>query len=342
MASKTISTARSDERVAKVGAVRGIFRRPEVGASLGAAVIFVFFAAIRPDQFPTIHGIARFLDPASTLGIMAVAVALLMIGGEFDLSTGVMTGTTGLIAGLLSTQAGWNIWPAMLVALIFALGVGYLNGWLVVTTRLPSFIVTLATFFILRGANVGVTRLVTNQVRVSGIDGHLARMIFSTEFTLFGVAFRTSIIWWIVITLLASWILLRTIAPHQIRQLDLRRGRGPGSSPQCRGTGGSGQDCPVYDDRIGRLAGRHYERYAAALGGRQSGHRTGVCLHHLGGDRRLLGMARVGIVFAGWDTDWFYSFLGLMLLVAVIVNDYTRRKAEEVSAAAAKARTEGE
>ena len=36
--------------------------------------------------FPTVGGAARILDPASTLGIMAVAVALLMIGGEFDLS----------------------------------------------------------------------------------------------------------------------------------------------------------------------------------------------------------------------------------------------------------------
>jgi len=360
MASKTISTARSDERVAKVGAVRGIFRRPEVGASLGAAVIFVFFAAIRPDQFPTIHGIARFLDPASTLGIMAVAVALLMIGGEFDLSTGVMTGTTGLIAGLLSTQAGWNIWPAMLVALIFALGVGYLNGWLVVTTRLPSFIVTLATFFILRGANVGVTRLATNQVRVSGIDGapgfHLARTIFSTEFTLFGVAFRTSIIWWIVITVLASWILLRTKYGSWIFAV--------GGDPE------AARNVGVPVDRV-KIALFMTTALAAWLVGIMNDMRLrsavasqgigqefvyiisaviGGCLLTGGYGSAIgasigaiiFGMARVGIVFAGWDTDWFYSFLGLMLLVAVIVNDYTRRKAEEVSTAAAKARTEGE
>jgi len=291
---------------------------------------------------------------------MAVAVALLMIGGEFDLSTGVMTGTTGLIAGLLSTQAGWNIWPAMLVALIFALGVGYLNGWLVVTTRLPSFIVTLATFFILRGANVGVTRLVTNQVRVSGIDGapgfHLARTIFSTEFTLFGVAFRTSIIWWIVITLLASWILLRTKYGSWIFAV--------GGDPE------AARNVGVPVDRV-KIALFMTTALAAWLVGIMNDMRLrsavasqgigqefvyiisaviGGCLLTGGYGSAIgasigaiiFGMARVGIVFAGWDTDWFYSFLGLMLLVAVIVNDYTRRKAEEVSTAAAKARTEGE
>jgi len=291
---------------------------------------------------------------------MAVAVALLMIGGEFDLSTGVMTGTTGLIAGLLSTQAGWNIWPAMLVALIFALGVGYLNGWLVVTTRLPSFIVTLATFFILRGANVGVTRLVTNQVRVSGIDGapgfHLARTIFSTEFTLFGVAFRTSIIWWIVITVLASWILLRTKYGSWIFAV--------GGDPE------AARNVGVPVDRV-KIALFMTTALAAWLVGIMNDMRLrsavasqgigqefvyiisaviGGCLLTGGYGSAIgasigaiiFGMARVGIVFAGWDTDWFYSFLGLMLLVAVIVNDYTRRKAEEVSTAAAKARTEGE
>ncbi len=47
---------------------------------------------------------ANWLDPASTLGIMAVAVALLMIGGHFDLSAGVMVGTTALTVGIVDAQ----------------------------------------------------------------------------------------------------------------------------------------------------------------------------------------------------------------------------------------------
>jgi simple sugar transport system permease protein len=60
----------------------------------------------------------------------------------------------------------------------------------------------------------GVTRLVTNQVLVSGIDkaaGYdTARLIFDTEFQLLGATFRTSMIWWIVITLIATRLLMRT------------------------------------------------------------------------------------------------------------------------------------
>jgi simple sugar transport system permease protein len=125
--------------MASVGLMRSLLRRVEVGAMLGAVVIWLFFALVASRNWLTINGVARILDEASTLGIMAVAVALLMIGGEFDLSTGVMTGTTGLIAGMIATKAGLNLWVGIFVAFLFAAAVGFINGFMVVKTRLPSF-----------------------------------------------------------------------------------------------------------------------------------------------------------------------------------------------------------
>ena len=100
---------------------------------------------------------------------MAVVVALLMIGGEFDLSAGVMTGTTGLLLGLLTTEWGFSMWPAIIVTFAFAACVGLFNGFMVMKTKLPSFIVTLATFFILQGVNLGFTKVITGTVRVAGL-----------------------------------------------------------------------------------------------------------------------------------------------------------------------------
>src|SRR5512142_3235191 len=111
---QALTPARTDERVARAGFLRGLFRRVEVGALIGAVVIWIMFALIAPANWISISGASRILDEATTLGIMGVAVALLMIGGEFDLSAGVMTGTTGLLAGMLATRAGWDIFPAML------------------------------------------------------------------------------------------------------------------------------------------------------------------------------------------------------------------------------------
>ena len=46
----------------------------------------------------------------------------------------------------------------------------------------------------------------------------------------------------------------------------------------------------------------------------------------------IFGMARQGIVFANWNSDWFQLFLGVMLLAAVLVNNIVRRRAERVAA----------
>ena len=97
---------------------------------------------------------------------MAVVVALLMIGGEFDLSAGAMTGTTGLITGIMMSHWHVNVWVAILTSLVVALCIGFLNGLLVMKTGLPSFIVTLGTFFVLRGVNLAGVKQLINQVSV--------------------------------------------------------------------------------------------------------------------------------------------------------------------------------
>ncbi len=360
MTVKTIAPERADERVARAGPIRNLFRRVEVGALIGAVAIWIFFALIRPDLWVSITGVSRILDQATTLGIMAVAVALLMIGGEFDLSAGVMTGTTGLITGMLAVRAGWNIWLAMLAALIFAAAVGFFNGWMVVRTRLPSFIVTLATFFVLRGANVGVTRLVTDRIVVEGIDKAVsfgaARLFFDTQFQVLGATFRTSMIWWLIWTVIAAWVLQRTRFGNWIFAAG-------GDAQAARNVGVPSRRVKIALFMTTAMAGwlvgmMNVVRLRSAVASQGIGEEfvyiicavIGGCLL-TGGYGSVIGasigaiifgMARVGIVFAGWDTDWFYAFLGILLLAAVLVNDYTRRRSEAISIAAAKVRTEEE
>src|SRR5262249_1447657 len=97
--------------------------------------------------------------------------------------------------------------------LIAGNGIGFINGYMVMRTKLPSFIVTLATFFILQGVNLGVTKAITNQVSVSGID--LAKG-YSSANKIFGGSFwaphdfRVTVLWWIAITALGTWVLART------------------------------------------------------------------------------------------------------------------------------------
>ena len=166
------TTATADERLAQVGPAARALKRPDTGALIGALAVFLLFAwTARQVNWAGDAGVwSSWLNTAAYDGIVAVPVALLMIGGEFDLSAGVMIGSSGLLLGILTTQADWNIWPAIAVVLLFGIAIGCLNGFTVTKTRLPSFIVTLGTFFMLRGLNAGATIKITGGVSINNID----------------------------------------------------------------------------------------------------------------------------------------------------------------------------
>ncbi|HEX6657037.1 MAG TPA: hypothetical protein VF065_03075 [Ilumatobacter sp.] len=165
-----------DERLAYRGLFQRMFIRPEIGALIGVIGIWVFFWAVTI-PFGTANGASNLIDFASSpLGIMAVAVSMLMIGGEFDLSAGAMTGAMGILVILLSKEAGelggagLSLWIAIPISLAVALGIGYLNGTLVEKTRLPSFTITLATYYVLIGAKLGFSKLIVDQVQAGDIS----------------------------------------------------------------------------------------------------------------------------------------------------------------------------
>jgi simple sugar transport system permease protein len=335
------AAAVADERVARTGVVRRLLVTPELGALIGAVVVFLFFASLS-DVFRSVSGVANWLDPASTLGIMAVAVALLMIGGHFDLSAGVQTGTAGIANGLLTTYYGLNIYVAAVVSLVLMLAIGFLNGLLVVRTKLPSFIITLGMFLALQGLNLGVTKLVTNTVQVNNYDevpGYgLLHAIFASTVTISGTPFQIAILWWVLFTVLGTWSLLRTRFGNWI----FASGGDPGAStnigvPVARTTLTlfmltSAAAWFVGITQITRLtsiqaqAGFGQELIyivAAVIGGcLLTGGYGSVIGASLGA--LIFGMTSQGIVYAGWDSDWFKFFLGAMLLLAVLANLYVR------------------
>ena len=122
--------------------------------------------------------------------------------------------------GLLTTEWGFSMWPAIVVTFAFAALVGFINGYMVIKTKLPSFIVTLATFFVLQGANLGVTKAITGTVRVAGLRRRRratrARRRSSADTFWSPHNFRLSVIWWIVIAAVATWVLSRTRAGNWI------------------------------------------------------------------------------------------------------------------------------
>ncbi|MGO4650944.1 ABC transporter permease, partial [Arthrobacter sp. 2RAF22] len=163
------ASAPGDERIGRRSPVQKFLGRPEVGALVGAVVLFIFFASVS-QTFTQPNALATVLYGSSTIGIMAVGVSLLMIGGEFDLSTGVAVISSALTASLFSWNFSLNAWVGVVLALVVSLGIGFINGWILVKTKLPSFIVTLATFLMLTGLNLALTRLIGGSVSSPSIS----------------------------------------------------------------------------------------------------------------------------------------------------------------------------
>ncbi len=160
----------SDERMKQVSTLRRIMIRPELGAISGTILVFVFFLMIAGDSgMFAPQGIQNWSVVSAQFAIIAVGACLLMIAGEFDLSVGSMIGFAGILIAILSVQWGWPSWLAILTAFAICVSIGALNGFLVIKTGLPSFIVTLAFLYILRGLTIWLSILTTQKTVIGGV-----------------------------------------------------------------------------------------------------------------------------------------------------------------------------
>ncbi|ASQ94752.1 MULTISPECIES: ABC transporter permease [Streptomyces] len=323
---------------------RRALARPEVGALVAAIGVYLFFFVAAP-TFRQADSFATVLYQASTMGIMALAVSLLMIGGEFDLSAGVAVTSSALTASMFSFQLTTNVWVGVIVALLVSLTVGLINGLLLIKTGLPSFLVSLASFLMLQGANLAITKLLTDNVATDSItdmDGFdQAKSVFASEVDILGVDVKITVLWWLIFAAIATWVLLRTKFGNWIFAAG-------GSKESARAVG-----VPVNLTKIALFmtvgfaawfVGMHllfeyntvqagegvgnefYYIIAAVIGGCLLTGGYGSAIGAVLG-AFIFGMVNQGIVYANWNPDWFKFFVGVMLLLATLVNLWVRRQA---------------
>jgi simple sugar transport system permease protein len=324
---------------------RRLLARPELGAAAAAVFVWIVFAVAAGPPFRSPEGAAAVLNAAAPLGILAVAVALLMIAGEFDLSIGSIIGCAGMTIMLLTRQYDWPLWPAIAVAVVLSLAIGFGNGLLVVRTGLPSFIVTLGTLFAFRGLTIAVSRQLTRRTQLGGLDEVAgfgpAQTLFASE--IFG-QFRVSVLWWLGLAALATWVLLRTrfgnwiFAAGGAQEAARRMGVPVARVKVMLFMTTALAACLVAVIQAIRFTGADALRgeqqefraiIAVVIGGTLLtggyGSAVGAVLGAL-----IFGTVQQGIVITGVDADWFQVFLGVMLVAAVIFNNFVRRRASEV------------
>ena len=178
----------------------GLIRRPEAGAFLGMFFIFVFFFIFGGHNFVSLQGAASWLNVAANLGIIAVPIGFLMIAGELDISIGAMIPGASMCMGIASGFYELPIMVGVAITLTFAVIVGFINGWIVIRTAVPSLIVTMGTLFAVAGLTLFLSIVLTRTTAVSLKSPDWAKAIFGSF--MFGSGYQVMIVWWLALSAL--------------------------------------------------------------------------------------------------------------------------------------------
>ena len=323
----------------------GLLRRPEAGAFLGLVAVLVFFGVFGGLTFLQIAGMSSWLNVAASLGIIAIPVGLLMIAGELDISVGAMVPAGAMMTAVIAGHYGLPIWLAIAANLAFGVLVGLINGLMVIRTAVPSLIVTLGTLFAVQGMLLGLTVLVTKSTNVALTTEGTAKSLFG-DFISFGGLFppgqlQVIVVWWLILTAFYIYLL------HYSRYGNWILAMG-GDKVSARNAG-------IPTDRMTILLFVFSAVSAAFVGmcqailfnsaqvsGGQSFIFNAIIAVVVGGVLLTGGFGSVigiffgtitfaivnqGIYYTDFDRNWSALIIGVLLLVAVLMNNTFRKMA---------------
>ena len=356
----------ADERIRRESRFGHILNRPEFAAISGTVLVFAVFgfAAGASGMF-NLDGIMNWSQVSAYLGLIAVGACLLMIAGEFDLSIGSMIGFAGMMVAIPTVYFHWPISLAILFAFAGSMLLGAVNGYLVMRTRLPSFIVTLASLFILRGLTLALSIQFADRTIVSGVgdiaaQDWLARTLFQgvafhRVFTWFGhmgvlkllddgqplvPGLPKVLLWWFALAGVGAFVLAKTRFGNWIFAAggDAMAAKNVGVpirrvkislfvlSAFCACLFAVLQVCDIGSAAADRGLEKEFEAIiAAVIGGTLLTGGYGSVVGACFG-ALIFGVVHIGIGYTSVPSDWFRVFPGVMLLIAVLFNHYVRRR----------------
>ncbi len=313
---------------------RKAIRFREFGAIIGFALVFIAFGVITPGSFLSFQNIGSILAMASQLGIMAVGISFLMISGEFDLSVGSVYALSPIIMAYL-VRVGINPLIALLVGLIVAGIVGLSNGLITLKGEIPSFITTLGMMMFIRGVIFAVTGGFPVLYK-----GHPLGLLPILNSNWGASTFRTSIIWFLFFVLLFSLILNRTAYGNWVQATGGNR-----KTAEALGINWKKVKitnfitCSVLAGYSGIINMSRFKTVEATLG--EGMELEAIAVAVIGGNLLtgghgtilgtligaiLMGVIRSGLILVGAPAFWYRAFIGVVLIVAVVVNIRVQKK----------------
>ncbi|MDR1611563.1 MAG: ABC transporter permease [Planctomycetota bacterium] len=160
MANHPAAAAANDESAAVLNA--DLLQK--FAALAGLVALLIVFSLIARN-FCTVDNFINICRQTTTIALAGIGVTFVIITGGIDLSIGSVLAMSGVVAGMLVKNWGWNVYASFLVGMLAGVFIGFLNGGMVNFLRLPPFIATLGTMMIARG----LALLVTNARSIPGL-----------------------------------------------------------------------------------------------------------------------------------------------------------------------------
>lgn len=323
-----------------------LLRRPESGAFLGLIAVLIFFCIFGGLRFLEISGgLSSWLNVAASLGIIAIPLGLLMIAGELDISVGAMVPAGAMITAVIGGHYGLPIWLGIFATLTFGCLVGLINGIMVVRTAVPSLIITLGSLFAVQGILLGMTVLITKSTNVALATTGSAKFIFG-DFVEIGGLFppgqlQVAVLWWLAFT--ACYVFFVHFSPYGNWIFALG-----GDKISARNAGIPTSKLTIWLFVLSATSAAFVGMCQAILfnsaqvSGGQSFIFNAIISVVMGGVLLTGGFGSVigiffgtitfaivnqGIYFTDFDRNWSSLIIGILLLVAVLMNNTFRKMA---------------
>lgn len=169
------------------------------GTVAAALLIILVFSILSPDSFATMSNAINISRQIAFLVIIALGATLVMAVGEFDLSVGAMASLGGVFAAKLAV-AGYPMAVVILLPMLVALVIGYVNGWIVTRFKVLSFITTLAMGTIIGGINFRVTSGATVFENIPSSFRYLGQTVYGDIPLLSIIMLLMTVLFWYIMS----------------------------------------------------------------------------------------------------------------------------------------------
>lgn len=158
----------------------------------------IAFLAVASDKFLSVGNLLNQGRLMTEVALVALPMTFIIVTGGIDLSVGSILGLSAIMLGYTWKNFGFPLELSIFVAILIGSVAGFFNGFMIVLTRIPPLIMTLATLALYRGIAEGISQ-------ARSVRGYPEWFFGVGQGELFGVP---SQLWILLVAIIVFWVIL--------------------------------------------------------------------------------------------------------------------------------------